>query len=105
LLRSPAVTGLTKTYTANDFRVLRQTPSARQNTSRLPSTHVDVRFRLVFIFAVPLLTTFFFYIVGVSVDDDLACHGAHAASGAPFKSVWNGPRAAFRFLSGDMALL
>jgi hypothetical protein len=44
LLRSPAVTGLTKTYTANDFRALRQTPSARQNTSRLPSTHVDVRF-------------------------------------------------------------
>jgi hypothetical protein len=43
LLRSPAVTGLTKTYTANDFRALRQTPSARQNTSRLPSTHVDVR--------------------------------------------------------------
>ena len=42
LLRSPAVTGLTKTYTANDFRALRQTPSARQNTSRLPSTHVDV---------------------------------------------------------------
>jgi len=44
LLRSPAVTGLTKTYSANDFRALRQTPSARQNTSRLPSTHVDVRF-------------------------------------------------------------
>jgi len=44
LLRSPAVTGLTKTYTANDFRALRQIPSARQNTSRLPSTHVDVRF-------------------------------------------------------------
>jgi hypothetical protein len=44
LLRSPAVTGLTKTYTANDFRALRQTTSARQNTSRLPSTHVDVRF-------------------------------------------------------------
>ncbi len=43
LLRSPAVTGLTKTYTANDFRALRQTPSSRQNTSRLPSTHVDVR--------------------------------------------------------------
>jgi hypothetical protein len=44
LLRSPAVTGLTKTYNANDFRALRQTTSARQNTSRLPSTHVDVRF-------------------------------------------------------------
>jgi len=44
LLRSPAVTGLTRTYMANDFRALRQTPSARQNTSRLPSTHVDVRF-------------------------------------------------------------
>jgi hypothetical protein len=50
LLRSPAVTGLTKTYTANDFRALRQTPSARQNTSRLPSTHVDVRRLLVFVF-------------------------------------------------------
>ncbi|KAI0047358.1 hypothetical protein FA95DRAFT_1559201 [Auriscalpium vulgare] len=41
LLRSPAVTGLTKTYNANDFRSLRQQPSARQNTSRLPSMHVD----------------------------------------------------------------
>jgi hypothetical protein len=45
LLRSPAVTGLTKTYNANDFRTLRQTPSARQNTSRLPSMHVDVSSR------------------------------------------------------------
>ncbi|KAI0080824.1 hypothetical protein K474DRAFT_1588997 [Panus rudis PR-1116 ss-1] len=42
LIRSPAVTGLTKTYLNNDFRQLRQTPSARQNTSRLPSMHVDV---------------------------------------------------------------
>ncbi|KAG6331216.1 hypothetical protein ID866_7871 [Astraeus odoratus] len=42
LLRSPAISGLTKTYTKNDFRELRQTPSARQNTSRLPSMHVDV---------------------------------------------------------------
>ncbi|KAI0775889.1 hypothetical protein BD413DRAFT_470056 [Trametes elegans] len=41
LLRSPAVTGLTKTYLNNDFRQLRQT-SARANTSRLPSMHVDV---------------------------------------------------------------
>lgn len=41
VLRSPAVTGLTKTYTRNDFRELRQLPSARQNTSRLPSMHVD----------------------------------------------------------------
>ncbi|KAH7887368.1 hypothetical protein F5I97DRAFT_1804641 [Phlebopus sp. FC_14] len=41
LLRSPAITGLTKTYTKNDFRELRQTTSARQNTSRLPSMHVD----------------------------------------------------------------
>ncbi|KAL4076344.1 hypothetical protein J3A83DRAFT_4411043 [Scleroderma citrinum] len=41
LLRSPAISGLTKTYTKNDFRELRQTPSARQNTSRLPSMHVD----------------------------------------------------------------
>jgi len=47
LFRSPAVTGLTKTYTANDFRALRQTPSARQNTSRLPSTHVDVRLSIL----------------------------------------------------------
>lgn len=42
LLRSPSTTGLTKTYFNNDFRQLRQQPSARQNTSRLPSTHVDV---------------------------------------------------------------
>ena len=42
LLRSPSTTGLTKTYLNNDFRSLRQQPSARQNTSRLPSTHVDV---------------------------------------------------------------
>ncbi|KAJ3572264.1 hypothetical protein NP233_g3207 [Leucocoprinus birnbaumii] len=41
LLRSPAATGLTKTYVNNDFRSLRQVPSARLNTSRLPSTHVD----------------------------------------------------------------
>ncbi|KAL7282662.1 hypothetical protein ACG7TL_004135 [Trametes sanguinea] len=40
ILRSPAVTGLTKTYQNNDFRQLRQT-SARANTSRLPSMHVD----------------------------------------------------------------
>ncbi|KAJ7437107.1 hypothetical protein B0H11DRAFT_2108517 [Mycena galericulata] len=39
LLRSPAATGLTKTYANNDFRVLRQ--AARLNTSRLPSMHVD----------------------------------------------------------------
>lgn len=42
LLRSPAISGLSKTYTRNDFRELRQTPSARQNTSRMPSLHVDV---------------------------------------------------------------
>jgi hypothetical protein len=42
VLRSPAATGLTKTYSNNDFRQLRQLPSARQNTSRLPSMHVDV---------------------------------------------------------------
>ncbi|KAF4601365.1 hypothetical protein EYR38_006018 [Pleurotus pulmonarius] len=42
LLRSPAATGLTKTYLNNDFRQLRVTPTARQNTSRLPSMHVDV---------------------------------------------------------------
>jgi FtsZ-interacting cell division protein ZipA len=39
LLRSPAATGLTKTYANNDFRQLRQVPSARTNTSRLPSMH------------------------------------------------------------------
>lgn len=39
LLRSPAATGLTKTYAKNDFRQLRQAASARQNTSRLPSMH------------------------------------------------------------------
>ncbi|EJD01547.1 uncharacterized protein FOMMEDRAFT_90409 [Fomitiporia mediterranea MF3/22] len=42
LLRSPEVKGLTKTYSNNDFRSLRQQSSARQNTSRLPSRHVDV---------------------------------------------------------------
>ncbi|GJE84533.1 hypothetical protein PsYK624_006090 [Phanerochaete sordida] len=41
LIRSSATTGLTKTYSRNDFRQLRQMPSARQNTSRLPSMHVD----------------------------------------------------------------
>jgi len=40
LLRSPAATGLTKTYANNDFRQLRQVASTRQNTSRLPSMHV-----------------------------------------------------------------
>ncbi|KAJ7771143.1 hypothetical protein DFH07DRAFT_1001581 [Mycena maculata] len=45
LLRSPAATGLTKTYANNDFRLLRQAPSARLNTSRLPSMHVDVGIR------------------------------------------------------------
>lgn len=39
LLRSPAATGLTKTYANNDFRQLRQATSTRLNTSRLPSTH------------------------------------------------------------------
>ncbi|KAL0580747.1 hypothetical protein V5O48_001305 [Marasmius crinis-equi] len=39
LLRSPEATGLTKTYLNNEFRDLRQAPAARQNTSRLPSTH------------------------------------------------------------------
>ncbi|KAF8827157.1 hypothetical protein HHX47_DHR5000612 [Lentinula edodes] len=39
LLRSPAATGLTKTYLNNDFRELRQAAVARQNTSRLPSMH------------------------------------------------------------------
>jgi hypothetical protein len=39
LLRSPAATGLTKTYANNDFRQLRQASSTRLNTSRLPSTH------------------------------------------------------------------
>ena len=39
VLRSPAATGLTKTYVANDFRQLRQAPSSRLNTSRLPSMH------------------------------------------------------------------
>ena len=43
LLRSPEVKGLTKTYANNDFRQLRQSTTTRQNTSRLPSTHVDVR--------------------------------------------------------------
>ena len=59
LLRSPAVTGLTKTYTANDFRALRQTPSARQNTSRLPSTHVDVRILSFFLVVLRVDDLFF----------------------------------------------
>lgn len=42
LLRSPQVTGLTKTYQNNDFRQLRSVPAGRINTSRLPSLHVDV---------------------------------------------------------------
>jgi hypothetical protein len=42
ILRSPLVTGLTKTYLKNDFRQLRQSNQTRQNTSRLPSMHVDV---------------------------------------------------------------
>ncbi|CAK5262861.1 unnamed protein product [Mycena citricolor] len=44
LLRSPAATGLTKTYANNDFRQLRQAAGSfpRLNTSRLPSMHVDV---------------------------------------------------------------
>jgi len=42
ILRSPLVTGLTKTYLKNDFRQLRQGNQTRQNTSRLPSMHVDV---------------------------------------------------------------
>ncbi|KDR84049.1 hypothetical protein GALMADRAFT_236653 [Galerina marginata CBS 339.88] len=42
ILRSPAATGLTKTYQNNDFRQLRQVQSTRLNTSRMPSTHVDV---------------------------------------------------------------
>lgn len=42
ILRSPLVTGLTKTYLKNDFRQLRQGNQIRQNTSRLPSMHVDV---------------------------------------------------------------
>ena len=42
LLRPPAISRLTKTYTRNGFRELRQTPSARQIRSRLPSMHVDV---------------------------------------------------------------
>ncbi|KAI0751135.1 hypothetical protein C8Q80DRAFT_554820 [Daedaleopsis nitida] len=46
LLRSPAVTGLTKMYLNNDFRQLR-TSAARANTSRLPSMHVDVGVAMV----------------------------------------------------------
>ncbi|KAF9534121.1 hypothetical protein CPB83DRAFT_902092 [Crepidotus variabilis] len=41
ILRSPAATGLTKTYANNDFRQLRSSTATRLNTSRLPSTHVD----------------------------------------------------------------
>ena len=104
LLRSPAVTGLTKTYAANDFRALRQTPSARQNTSRLPSTHVDVRFFFcsVLFFVVVVYADFSF--IGVSIDDDerdFARDGAHANSGPPFESVRNGTWATIWVLSED----
>jgi hypothetical protein len=98
LLRSPAVTGLTKTYTANDFRALRQTSSARQNTSRLPSTHVDVRI-LFFSLFVDLRVDVHFFHVGVSVDVDFACHGAHAHSGPTSKPLWNGTWAGVWFLN------
>ena len=47
VLRSPAATGLTKTYLNNDFRQLRQVPSTRMNTSRLPSTHGMLHVSLV----------------------------------------------------------
>jgi hypothetical protein len=41
--RSPLLAAsLTKTYTRDEFRQLRNTASSRQNTSRPPSTHVDV---------------------------------------------------------------
>ncbi|PPR02660.1 hypothetical protein CVT24_002143 [Panaeolus cyanescens] len=39
ILRSPAATGLTKTYLNDEFRQLRQSAVSRLNTSRLPSTH------------------------------------------------------------------
>ena len=61
LLRSPAISGLSKTYTKNDFRELRQTPSARQNTSRMPSLHVDVSYLLlVYTHGVSLFSCFCF---------------------------------------------
>ena len=43
------------------------------------------------------MTVFFF--VGVSVDDDFACHGTHAHSGPTFKSLWNGTWAGVWFLN------
>jgi hypothetical protein len=46
VLRSPETTGLTKTYVNNDFRQLRQIPSAKQNMSRLPSMHGMFSFAL-----------------------------------------------------------
>ncbi|CAL1700381.1 unnamed protein product [Somion occarium] len=71
LIRSPAATGLTKTYSNNDFRQLRQTPSARQNTSRLPSMHVDVGFSNRFTFDVD----------GTFAIVAAACHGAKFTHG------------------------
>ncbi|KAL4079846.1 hypothetical protein V8B97DRAFT_2002270 [Scleroderma yunnanense] len=41
LFGSSAVSGLAKTYTNNDIKGLCQSPSARQNTSGLPSMHVN----------------------------------------------------------------
>jgi hypothetical protein len=99
LLRSPAVTGLTKTYTANDFRALRQTSSARQNTSRLPSTHVDVGILSFFSSSSFCVLMTVFFPVGISVDVDFACHGAHAHSGPTSKSLWNGTWAGVWFLN------
>ena len=64
ILRSPAATGLTKTYVANDFRQLRQVPSSRLNTSRLPSMHgMFLKPFVVAIGAYTLLT----FLVDVSV--------------------------------------
>ena len=44
------------------------------------------------------MTFFLSFYVGISVDDDFACHGAHAHSSPPFKSLRNGTWATVRFL-------
>ena len=69
ILRSSAATGLTKMYVNNDFRQLRQVPSTRLNTSRLPSTHgmsILFFFVVLFLLSIPFFFFHFFSWIGVS---------------------------------------
>lgn len=74
ILRSQVeTTGLTKTYMNNDFRELRQTPSARQNTSRLPSMHGVCLYSCVLLYlrVLPLLlmSLSYCFLVDVSINE------------------------------------